>query len=147
MTVNKEILKRWAKRLNYHCIKAVFYAKPMDIGNFSSSTELHIDTILVIQGVIPSFHRLKFNNNIFIQQNIIYKIYFIYLQVCEPNKRSATQCLRYTRGSRCHSFFCPVFSSYANRFHSNVSSWKDLRLNDKKIWIRHWTLLTTQNRC
>ena len=132
MTANKEILERWAERLNHHCIKAVFYAEPMDTGDSSPSAKLHIDTILVIQGVIPSFHRLEFNDDIFPRQNIMRKKYFICLQVCEPNKRSATQCLRRTRGSRRHSSFHPVFSSYANGFHSDVSSRKDLRSNDKR---------------
>jgi hypothetical protein len=99
-TVNKKILKGWAKRLNHHCIKAVFYAKPMDTGDPSpspQSLELRIHTILVFQGVILSFHRLEFNDNIFPRQNIMRKMYFICPQVCEPNKRGATQCLRCTR--------------------------------------------------
>jgi hypothetical protein len=76
---NKEILKGWAERLNHHCIKAVFYAEPTDTGDPSPSAKLCIDTILVIQGVIPSIHRLEFNDNIFPRQNIMRRIYFICL--------------------------------------------------------------------
>ena len=117
MTANKEILKGWAKILNHHCIKAGFYAKPTDTGDSSPSTKLLIDTTLMMQGGILSFHQLEFNDNTFPQQNIICKIYFICSQVCEPNKKSAMQCLRHMGGSKCHSSFQPISPSYVNKLH------------------------------
>jgi hypothetical protein len=117
MTANKEILKEWAKILNHHCIKAGFYAKPTHVGDPSPSAKPRIDMILVIQSVIFSFHRLEFNDDIFLQQNIMRKIYFICSQVCETNKRSAMQCCRHTGGPRRQSSFQPISPSYANEFH------------------------------
>jgi len=83
-TANKEILKGWAKILNRHCIEAGFHAKPTDIGDPSPSTKLRIDTILMMQSAILSFHRLEFDDDIFPRQNIMRKIYFICSQVCKP---------------------------------------------------------------
>ena len=67
MTVNKEILKGWAEILNHYHIKASFYAIPMDTVDPSPSTKLCIDLILMLQGVILSFHWLEFNGDIFLQ--------------------------------------------------------------------------------
>jgi hypothetical protein len=64
-TANKEILKGWAKMINHHYMKASFYAKPTDTGDPSPSAKLLIDTILVTQGVILSFHRLEFYDDTF----------------------------------------------------------------------------------
>jgi hypothetical protein len=86
MIANKEIVKGWANILYHHCIKAIFHAKPMDIGDPSPSTKLHIDMILVMQGVILSSHQLKFNDDIFLRQNIMCKTYSICLWICEPIK-------------------------------------------------------------
>jgi hypothetical protein len=98
MTANKEILKGWAKILNHHCIKAGFYAKPTHAGDPSPSAKPRIDMILVIQSVIFSFHRLEFNDDIFLQQNIMRKIYFM-------------------GGPRRQSSFQPISPGYANEFH------------------------------
>jgi hypothetical protein len=66
LTTNEDILKGWAETLNHHCIKAGFHTKPTNTGDPSPSTKLREDPMLVIQGVIVSFHRLELDNNIFL---------------------------------------------------------------------------------
>ena len=94
---NKKILEGWAETIKHHCIETGFHTKPMDTGDPSPYAKLRIDMILVIQGVILSFHRLEFNNDILPRQDIFCKIYFICSQVCEPNKRGDTVPQTYER--------------------------------------------------
>jgi hypothetical protein len=121
-TANKEILEGCPETFNHHCIKAAFHAKPTDTGDSSPSKKLRIDMILVIQGTIIPFHRLEFNDDVFSQQDIMRKIYFICSQACVSNERRVMQCFERTGGSRRHSSFQPVSPSNANEFHKDVTS-------------------------
>jgi hypothetical protein len=94
----------------------------MDTGDSSPSKKLHIDMILMIQGTIIPFHWLEFNNDVFPQQDIMCKIYFICSQACVSNERRVMQCFECTGGSRHHSSFQPVSPSNVNEFHEDMTS-------------------------
>lgn len=71
---DKEIVERWAKAIDCHYIEAGFRAKPMYNRNAGPSVKLLADKELMLQGVIVSFHGLKFKNDRFPRKNIARKI-------------------------------------------------------------------------
>ena len=75
--LNKEVLKRLAKAINYHHIETIFCTKPMDSRDTRPSLKLCVDMKLVVQGVNHFFDLLEFNDDVISWYNVMCKIYFI----------------------------------------------------------------------
>ena len=51
ITFNKEVIKRWAKAFDHHCIEASFCTKPMCARDTDAFAKLCVNTNFVVQGM------------------------------------------------------------------------------------------------
>lgn len=74
MTLNKEVVKRWAKAFDHHHIKASFRTKPMGVRDTDGFAKRCVDPKFVVQGTIIPFQGLEFDYNPFPRENIVCEV-------------------------------------------------------------------------
>ncbi len=74
MTLNKEVVKRWAKAFDHHHIKASFRTEPMGVRDIDGFVKLCVDPKFVVQSTIIPFQGLEFDYNPFPRENIVCEV-------------------------------------------------------------------------
>ena len=79
IALRKEVVEVRAEALNHQYIETSFHTKPVCARDTDAIPKLRVDSKFMVQCMILPFHWLEFDDNPFLWQNVVRKVYYICL--------------------------------------------------------------------